>query len=461
MKKLLFSTALSVLGFIANSQCIQTAQINVSADPLILCNPSTETLTANVGVGTYDFIQWVRTDVNPVQVLATGTSLVADRWTIGNIAVRVWCSGSFIQSPNTNINRFDIEVPIGQSTLLCFGQAADLSVPNVPGLTYKWSVGNSPGGAAVSTSPNYTTASTTNIWCQITQPVGSCSKLAKFRLNKPKDCEAVTLKTPENPYLICQNQYGFLTPTIPGGGSFDSVQWFRNGTYFKQADTLFLDRWSVGDFYAQAWFLGTISNTTNVVPVNRFDIRIKNGDGVLCGSETVTLVAPSIHQPVYYEWSVGDPVGANMVLQGNVDSIFTTSYIGNVWCMITHDGGCFKYAKFRVLEDLNCTPGAKSGVSYKMDDMENMENGTSMFDMAIFPNPNRGMFKIAIDGLESNSKIVVEIYDMSGRKVFDTYQMSSSTQEVLEINNSNFAAGVYSVRVVNSNNTISSRMIVE
>jgi len=458
MKKLftIIAVGLSVLS--ANAQCVQSAQsaqINASANPLILCNPSTELLTVTLDPGTYDFIQWVRKDVSPVQILSTGSSFLADRWTIGSIAVRVWCSGSYIESEPTNVNRFDIELPQGQDNLLCFGQAADLSVPNVPGLIYSWSVGNLTS-TTVNTTPTYTTAFTDNIWCKITQPVGGCFKYAKFRLSKPKNCGLVTLKTPENPYILCKDQYGYLTPTIPGGGTFDSVQWFRNGLYLKKADTLFLDRWSVGNYNAIAWFMGTVSNVTNTIPVNRFDINIKAGDGRLCGNETVTLVAPSLHQPTLYQWSVGDFVGVNMVLQGNTDSIFTTNFIGNVWCMLTHDGSCYKYAKFRVVEENNCPTGAKPSISYKMD-----ENEISAFELAIFPNPNKGLFKIAVDGLELSSVVSIEIFDLTGRKVYSSSQMTSDRQEVYEINGGSFAPGMYSVRVSNANSAISTRIIVE
>ncbi len=444
--------------------CVTDVSINASANPLYLCNPSLQTLTLTMTPGgTYDSIQWIRTDASPEIRLAGGpsaTTYLASRWTIGQVAARVWCQNSYAESPVQYMNSLKISLGEGQDDRICFGEAVTLTAPFVSGLSYQWRVNSGP---VVSTSNSYLTANTGNVWCTVTQSVGGCSKTQKFRLIEPKTCEPVTLETPENPYLLCNGQYGYLTPTIPGGGSVDSVRWFRNGEYITGLDgndTLYLNRWSQGYYYGVAYFMGTQSNITNTVPVNGFDIRIKTGDGHLCTGETVTLVAPSLHQPTSYEWFDGD-LNGTAELSGPTDSIYTTSYIGNVWCKITHDGPCYTYAKFRVYSDPTCiAPLAGGGNNnYKME--RTIDNSIESFETSIFPNPNKGTFKLTVTGLEADYPVVIEMYEVSGRKISEVQYMASGNIEQFEINNGSLASGIYAVRVSHQNKNVTNRVIVE
>ncbi len=447
--------------------CVSAVSINASANPLILCHPVTEILTLNMTGSSYDSIQWIRTDASPAIRLAGGpaaTSLLATRWTVGNLVARVWCDNSYAESPILYMNRFDISLGVGQDEKLCFGESVNLSAPAVPGLSYEWRI-NDLNGAVVGTGHSFTTANTGNIWCKMIQPAGytGCYKYNKLRLIEPKSCEPVVLKTTENPYILCNEQYGYITPTIPGGGSVDSVQWFQNGNYITGLngnDTLYLNRWSVGDFYGIAWFMGTQSNVTNSIPVNRFDIRIKTGDGHLCTGETVTLVAPSLHQPTLYEWMEGDLDGTP-ALSGNADSIFTTGYVGNVWCKLTHDGGCYKYTKFRVFSDPACVAPLAGGGNnnYKMD--RTTDYTVEPFETSIYPNPSKGNFKLTVSGLETDYPVVIEMYEVSGRKISEVKYMASDNIEQFEINNGSLASGIYAVRVSHQNKTVTSRIVVE
>jgi hypothetical protein len=326
-------------------------------------------------------------------------------------------------------------------------------------LSYEWRL-NTLSSSVVGTNNTFTTAYTGNIFVSMVQPAGSgCYKWTKVRLIHPVSCQPVVLETPENPYILCYNYKGFLTPTIPGGGSFDSVQWFKDGNYLEGldgADTLFFTKWSIGDYYGIAWFMGTQSNVTNTVWVNRFDIRIKQGDGYLCPNETVTLVAPPLHQPTLYEWYEG-VLGGTVLLSGNTDSIFTTSYVGNVWCRMTHDEGCYKYNKFRVYADPNCPP--IPGMSNKTDGLT--DNSLEAFETAVFPNPNNGTFKLTIAGLTIDQPVVIEMFEINGRKVSEVTYTASDNVEEFQLNNSVMAAGIYSIRVSHLDNVSTKRVVVQ
>ena len=65
--------------------------------------------------------------------------------------------------------------------------------------------------------------------------------------------------------------------------------------------------------------------------------------------------------------------------------------------------------------------------------------------LAIYPNPATSSFFIDI-GLKEKRVYNIEIYDITGRKVFDE-QLTGANQPKFEINTSAFADGTYLVKV--------------
>jgi hypothetical protein len=74
-------------------------------------------------------------------------------------------------------------------------------------------------------------------------------------------------------------------------------------------------------------------------------------------------------------------------------------------------------------------------------------------DVILLPNPNHGLF--TIKGLQQNQKIVIT--DMLGKTIFK----SKTTQENLEIELGDLATGVYNLQVIDAQQTISKKLIIE
>jgi subtilisin-like proprotein convertase family protein len=83
-----------------------------------------------------------------------------------------------------------------------------------------------------------------------------------------------------------------------------------------------------------------------------------------------------------------------------------------------------------------------------------------IFDLAIYPNPNRGNFNIQFDNPSSNV-IKVAVYDMRGRRIFENnYPTNQSTfNENIQLDNAQ--AGVYLVNVSDGNKKVVKKIVVE
>lgn len=85
------------------------------------------------------------------------------------------------------------------------------------------------------------------------------------------------------------------------------------------------------------------------------------------------------------------------------------------------------------------------------------ENNLSEF--TIFPNPNHGEFTIKLNS-GSNSKIRVEVYDVRGRSIFNSfYNASSDFSQQIRLNN--VQSGMYLVKVSDGEKQITKKIIVQ
>ncbi|TBX70717.1 T9SS type A sorting domain-containing protein [Flavobacterium silvisoli] len=99
-------------------------------------------------------------------------------------------------------------------------------------------------------------------------------------------------------------------------------------------------------------------------------------------------------------------------------------------------------------------------VSWGLDFGCTLANNTyEISDLAIYPNPNKGNFNIQFSNAASND-IKVNVFDMSGRKIFENNYSSQATfNENIQLNNA--AAGVYLVSVTDGTRKMVKRIIVE
>ncbi|MDI1254956.1 MAG: zinc-dependent metalloprotease family protein [Flavobacterium sp.] len=86
-------------------------------------------------------------------------------------------------------------------------------------------------------------------------------------------------------------------------------------------------------------------------------------------------------------------------------------------------------------------------------------DGKSLFNFAVYPNPNNGTFNIQSDKLTSD-KIAVTVYDMRGRLIFDkNYAGSGNFNENIQLKNAE--AGVYLLSVSDGENKEVKRIVVQ
>ncbi|MCD4795473.1 MAG: T9SS type A sorting domain-containing protein [Bacteroidales bacterium] len=76
-------------------------------------------------------------------------------------------------------------------------------------------------------------------------------------------------------------------------------------------------------------------------------------------------------------------------------------------------------------------------------------------DISIFPNPNNGIFNIDLQSLSGIAD--VKIYNINGKEIYE-FKTSS---DILEVNLTNYAKGVYFVRIISGNETYNGKIILK
>ncbi|MCF6131727.1 zinc-dependent metalloprotease [Flavobacterium wongokense] len=80
-------------------------------------------------------------------------------------------------------------------------------------------------------------------------------------------------------------------------------------------------------------------------------------------------------------------------------------------------------------------------------------------NLAIYPNPNKGNFNIQFENTTAN-EITVNVYDISGRTIFENkYSNQATFNENIQLNNAQ--AGVYLVSVTDGNQKLVKRIVIE
>lgn len=88
-------------------------------------------------------------------------------------------------------------------------------------------------------------------------------------------------------------------------------------------------------------------------------------------------------------------------------------------------------------------------------EIKNIEGNN--LSVSIYPNPTNDKAILTIEGLKKEADII--IYDINGRKL-KQYKINSS-QKDLEIDVSDFSKGIYNIKILNEDSTISKKLIVQ
>jgi hypothetical protein len=105
--------------------------------------------------------------------------------------------------------------------------------------------------------------------------------------------------------------------------------------------------------------------------------------------------------------------------------------------------------------------GCQKSVTANFDNTNVGINQTEILSMInIFPNPtNQGFINVEFES-DKNQEVVVEVFDMQGKKVAQTNSAIALGKETLKIDISNAVSGVYIVNIIIDNKMASERVLV-
>ncbi|HWY98588.1 MAG TPA: PKD domain-containing protein, partial [Bacteroidia bacterium] len=165
----------------------------------------------------------------------------------------------------------------------------------------------------------------------------------------------------------------------------------------------------------------------------------------LCNDSTLRAIKHSSHIPIVYSWDFGD----GQKLSGVGIDHNTHSYSKNgmyiVTLTINHSGSKSKSTSTRVI---NVSPASIATV--------NKPNA----ELKLFPNPNNGTFKVAINGIEGNQNAELQITNLLGEVVYTTSAHSTNGMIMQDVNLAGVSAGTYFVRVITSDKVYNTKAII-
>jgi subtilisin-like proprotein convertase family protein len=114
----------------------------------------------------------------------------------------------------------------------------------------------------------------------------------------------------------------------------------------------------------------------------------------------------------------------------------------------------------RILDSFNQDGGSLNSWSINLCNTQPLStNEITLQDFALFPNPNKGNFTVQFNST-SNNEIKIDVYDISGRRVFENnYENTGLFSQNIQLNN--LQSGVYLVNVQDGNTKEVKRIIIE
>lgn len=461
LRKITFGLLGCLITVVAHSEQVTRFKVVAPENPLFICQGQSQTLTLLATEGDqFGVVEWLKNGT----YFRSGNSLILDRWQSGDFTARViYGADTIISNNKVEVNKFTVETASGYNSRVCFGEFTILRVPELPSSTFQWTEVDLNGGTVYGTESTFKTATDGNIWCKITH--NGCTKYAKHRVVNPQTCPKYTIQVPSNPHFICP-QPGFDTLRINFEDELglDSVQWFLNNELIETtSDIKFVaSRWTQGDLSAKMWYLRTNLEVPKV-EINKFSLNSTNGTARICPNETIRLTAPSLPAQAYYRWYQGGALGSSQTVhEGYGDSILITSYIGNVFCMITMNG-CQKFDKFRVLpKNSGCSAqpvSNKTDENTEEDEMQTLSVDKGEFDVDVYPNPTNGPVSVIVSGMVEDEYVVLNITDLNGRLVLQRQFVANAAIEQMSISEP-LASGMYAISVQQGNNFRVSKLAV-
>jgi len=433
-------------------QISQILALTVSANPTTVCNGSTTQLQATATGGTppYTFAWtsnppgFTSSQQNPVATPTVAT------WYICNM------------HDNVNTTRKDsVHITIGTlpatpgtitgNTAACEGSSGTYSITSVPGATtYTWSA---PAGSTIQSGQGSTSVtilmgpSSGNI----TVTAGnSCGNSAPSQLAVTISPLPATPGLITGPTSVCpatSSNYSIPVVTgvtnnwvVPAGASITSGQGSPNITVL----------WGI---YSGSISV-TASNTCGTSYPSFLNVSVDSLPGAaqnITGPDTVCLgqggyiySIPVISNATSYTWTL--PQGAS-VTQGAGSNAITVSFGSNALSGdITANG------------NNACGAGTISEKAVHAMICTGITSSNLQSEVSIYPNPAHGTLNLSVRGQEKNLK--VSITDMHGRLVYEEDLSRLGQEFTKQIGLSQFASGVYMIRLTGEGRVFNAKFTV-
>jgi hypothetical protein len=437
--------------------------VNLGAD-VVECGSAT--LDAGNAGSTFAWSNGANTQTNTVN--ATNDYSVTVTNTAG-------CSSS--DTVNATINAIPV-VNLGNDVTQC-GGTVTLDAANA-GSSFAWSNSETTGSVTVSASANYSVTVTSTDNCSATDDVNvtinaipvvnlgsdtaQCGGTvildagnsgSSFNWSSGDNTQTVVVGV-SNTYSVTVTDANNCTGTDAAVVTISFSPVVNLGADTTQCGgSILLDAGNAGSTFT--WSNGPSSQTNNVTASATYSVVVTNADN--CSSTDTVVV--TINQVPTVTFSLTDdtlcvgeaaqtlsglPAGGTFAGTGVTGSTFTPSAAGAGSYVITYsytdNNGCSNSATDNMVVDL-CV---------------GVEEVAGNISVNIYPNPSTGIFYLDLASV--NNRIVnVRVYSANGALVTENNFVADTA--VRELNLSNYAQGVYVVKVTSDNLTSTKRIIIE
>ena len=312
----------------------------------------------------------------------------------------------FVNSANANA---------GQDQTICNGYSATLTATG--GDTYLWSTG--------ATTQSITVNPTSTSTYTVTAYVGNS-----------QDTDSVIVTVNPNPNVVIANgsevsilEGEYVTLSVSGANTY---LWNNGATQPNIAVSP-----NTTTTYSVTGYINNCSDTKQVT-VNVFESVSANAgeDVTVClDDNTVTLTAAASSGGDQFLWSTGETT-SSIIVSPEVDTEYTVTVYNEL-----------DYDTDEVMVFVNDCIDTEVP-----DDSESLE-------FLVYPNPTFGDLNIKISGLLNVSSI--HLYDLSGKALYsETISDGEEHTYIKTLNLSNFAAGIYLLKLVDNRNVITKKIVL-
>ncbi|MFN4235025.1 MAG: T9SS type A sorting domain-containing protein [Bacteroidia bacterium] len=227
---------------------------------------------------------------------------------------------------------------------------------------------------------------------------------------------------------VCENQP--ITLTVPGGYVY---QWYKDTTaLFNAVDS----------------FLVVTNNSGN------YWVKVSNQFGCTTNSNTFNITfVENPPKPTF--WIVGNTLNTNMngydlqwyfngnAINGANGLTYTATNSGNYHIIATNSFGCSTSSDTVLITVVN-------GIA----------EGNALTDVAIYPNPNNGMFNVSFE-LINEANVIITVTDLLGKTVYEENLGNYSGPYNKQMDLTSLQKGIYLVNVQIGNDRINKRIIIQ